>query len=149
MINQVLIEGLIQNGWKDRSAVEIKKTTSGKTVVSFSIISNYGPENKFSSGIVKVQRWANDSELGLFEIMQADDIVVVTGSLTFNSFEGKDGKKVYYQLVNADEVVLNRLESQTETDELPNEPMDDAPKESQFNFDDETEKESSDDQIPF
>lgn len=126
MINQILIEGVIQRGFQEKPAVEIRKTQSGKNIVSFTIISKYGPDSKFSSGLVKVQRWANDAELGMFEIMQFGDIVNVSGSLTFNSYE-KDGKKIYIQLINADEVTLVRNEEELEKFKSTLDPMDSVP----------------------
>lgn len=148
MINQVIIEGEIQKGWQDKPAVSIRKTKSEKEVVNFSIISKYGPDEKFSSGIVKVERWPNANEIGMFEMLQAGDIVTVQGAIKTGSYE-KDGAKVFYSFINADEV-SPMIPAE---DPKPIEQKDDQVQESGFDFQEtpkfDDQPESGDDTIPF
>jgi hypothetical protein len=155
MINKVMIEGEVQKGWKDKPAVESITTQSGKIVSKFNIISKYGPEDKFSSGIVKVTYWQPPIGGPLSEFVNAGDVVMIEGELKTESWESKDGSGKKYQLsINAQTVEkINHDGTQEQTED----PMEAIPtpdeyhglKESTFKMDDSESVPVNDEQIPF
>ena len=106
MINQVIIEGNIQPGYKEFPAVQTKNINETRSVSKFKIISKYGPEEKFSSGIVTVDYW-HSSELNPQVGYKAGDLVTIQGQLKVNAFKTKDGVQKYELIVSADSVELS------------------------------------------
>ena len=145
MINTVIIEGVIQPGYQDKPGIIISKTQTGRTVTSFSLISKYGPDNKFSSGIVPVKYWQDADSTPLTDMVKVGDAVICEGNISTESWE-KDGKKNFKMIVTAERVSIPSCEF----DAQPIYQSEDQVKESEFDMNNTDSKpDTADEQIPF
>lgn len=129
MLNEVNIVGVIQKGYRDYPAVNIRKAGE-KFVCSFSIINKYGKDDSYSSGILKVEGWYdNESEV---PIINSGDIVKISGVLKTNSYTNKDNVKVYTTLISSRKIDLVDFNTE-DNDETPKHTLP---------FEDESKKES-------
>ena len=103
MLNKAILQGRLTD------EPEIKKTSSGKSVCSFSLAvrRNFGNATDFIDCVV----WASKADL-LGRFCHKGDMIVVCGTLQKRSYEDRNGGKRNVTEVNVDELFFGKSQRQ-------------------------------------
>lgn len=113
MINRVCLTGRIT---KD---VELRKTTTGKSVVSYTLAVQ---RNQKEADYINCVAWNQTAEL-MSQHLHKGSLIGVDGRLQTRSYDDQTGKKVYITEVMTDSISFlekkTTAEPQAESDDLP------------------------------
>ena len=121
--------------------VELKKTTSGKSVVSFNLAVNR-PFTKDTTDFIPIVVWNQPAEY-LSRYAHKGTRIAVTGKLTTRSYEDKEGKKRTVYEVVADSAEICDSKSDGQALVTPTEPAFQTPATPKF------EEVEADEDLPF
>ncbi len=108
MINRVTVEGNITDH------IDLRQTTNGKMVTSFSVASNEGSGENKHTEFVNVTAWEKTAEL-ISRYCQKGTRVLIEGKLRTDSYD-KNGQKMYRTYVLANNVeFLDRTKAEPQT----------------------------------
>ena len=98
---------------------ELRHTSTGKAVVSFSVATNEGSGEKKTTTWHNIVAWEKTAEL-CAKYLAKGSKVIVEGKITERTWEGKDGKKNYKT-----EIVASHVEfiGEKKTNDVSNEPQ--------------------------
>lgn len=141
-LNKVVLGGRLT------ADVELKQTTSGVSVCSFSIAVNrrYSKEGDQQTDFISCQAWRNTAEF-ISKYFKKGSSICVVGSIQQRSWTDKDGQKRYATEIVVDEAMFvdGKNDAQGTETSNPNTYIPDAYKTpTQPNFED-----VSDDDLPF
>ncbi len=114
MINKTILVGRLT---KDP---ELKKTQSGKSVVSFTIACNRRFGEKDQADFINCVAWNHSADF-LSNYIQKGALLGIEGRIQTRSYDDKDGKKVYVQEVLCESVqALESRSHRNEPQQAPN-----------------------------
>lgn len=122
MLNSVNLQGRIS------SDIELKKTTNGKSVTSFSLAvqRNYKQDGEYKTDFITVVAWGNTADF-VERYFSKGSQIVISGRLEVRKWTDSNGNNRYSTEVIADSVYFCEKKSENSPDVKPNDDFEEIP----------------------